>query len=70
MVKDSEDWIFQQHLKETLEKDHYFENGKKVFKESFHIKRGFCCGNGCRHCPYDPKAIKGNTNLKIGNPGE
>lgn len=25
------------------------------------IKRGYCCGNGCKNCPYDPKAIKGNT---------
>lgn len=44
---------------------HYFyeENGKKVMTEQYHIDRGYCCGNGCRHCPYYPKHNKGNTNL-------
>lgn len=26
--------------------------GYKVFTEVFHLKRGYCCKNGCRHCPY------------------
>ncbi|KAG5183321.1 hypothetical protein JKP88DRAFT_317124 [Tribonema minus] len=26
--------------------------GYTVFTELQHIKRGFCCGNGCRHCPF------------------
>ncbi|MCX8484902.1 MAG: DUF5522 domain-containing protein [Bacteroidia bacterium] len=41
------------------EKDHYFENGFLVFTRDYHLKRGFCCGNGCRHCPYTPKHRKG-----------
>ena len=24
----------------------------KVFTEHYHSKRGFCCNNSCRHCPY------------------
>jgi len=32
--------------------DYYIENGNYVFKEFFHLKRGYCCNNGCRHCPY------------------
>lgn len=32
--------------------DYYLENGNYVFKAWFHLKRGFCCTNGCRHCPY------------------
>ena len=24
----------------------------KVFTELAHLKRGRCCGNGCRHCPF------------------
>jgi hypothetical protein len=32
--------------------DYYIENGYRVFTEAYHQKRGFCCGNGCRHCPY------------------
>lgn len=42
----------------------YIENGLKVFTEEFHIERGYCCGSGCRHCPFEPKATKGNTKLK------
>lgn len=32
--------------------DFYRENGYMVFTAWFHLKRGECCGNGCRHCPY------------------
>ena len=35
--------------------DYYYENGKIVFKESYHLKRGFCCENKCRHCPYNKR---------------
>jgi hypothetical protein len=38
-----------------MEVDYYIENGKHVFTEQYHAKRGFCCGNKCRHCPYEPK---------------
>ncbi|HEY8936621.1 MAG TPA: DUF5522 domain-containing protein [Cyclobacteriaceae bacterium] len=30
----------------------YYENGLIVFTEAYHLKRGTCCGSGCRHCPY------------------
>jgi 2-iminoacetate synthase ThiH len=30
----------------------YFENGLMVFTEKYHLNRGYCCKNGCRHCPY------------------
>jgi hypothetical protein len=32
--------------------DYYIEAGRWVFTAAFHRKRGYCCGNGCRHCPY------------------
>jgi Family of unknown function (DUF5522) len=32
--------------------DYYFENGLMVLTAHFLLKRGYCCGNGCRHCPY------------------
>ncbi|MDZ4758110.1 MAG: DUF5522 domain-containing protein [Bacteroidota bacterium] len=36
--------------------DYYIDpNGNLVFTETYHLKRGYCCGNGCRHCPYDEK---------------
>ncbi len=37
--------------------DFYMENGLMVLTEAFHLKRGYCCQNGCRHCPY-PKEGK------------
>lgn len=30
----------------------YMENGFVVFTREFHLKRGYCCQSGCRHCPY------------------
>jgi len=27
--------------------------GRYVFTEYFLLHRGYCCGSGCRHCPYD-----------------
>jgi len=34
-------------------RDYYLdENGYVVFTEDFLLRRGYCCGNGCRHCPY------------------
>ncbi len=47
----------------TVDKGYYFENGFCVFTEAFLLKRGFCCGNGCRHCPYEPKHQTGNKNI-------
>lgn len=32
--------------------DFYWEDGRMVFTEQFHLRRGKCCGSGCRHCPY------------------
>lgn len=33
--------------------DYYYnEQGYKVFTENFHLKRGYCCKSGCKHCPY------------------
>lgn len=29
------------------------ENDKMVFTAGYHLKRGYCCSNGCRHCPYN-----------------
>ena len=32
---------------------YYNEDGYTVLTEKYHIQRGFCCGNGCLHCPYN-----------------
>ena len=34
--------------------DYYFEDGLMVLTAKFLLERGYCCGNGCRHCPYPP----------------
>ncbi|MDH4091849.1 MAG: DUF5522 domain-containing protein [Cyclobacteriaceae bacterium] len=30
----------------------YMENGLAVFTAAYHLQRGYCCENECRHCPY------------------
>ena len=37
---------------DELDIDYYFENNYKVFTAWSHLKRGSCCQNKCRHCPY------------------
>jgi len=33
--------------------DYYInKDGLFVFTKEYHLKRGYCCGNGCRHCPF------------------
>jgi hypothetical protein len=32
--------------------DYYFERGLMVFTARYHLRRGYCCDRGCRHCPY------------------
>ena len=41
-------------MSESLQEgaDYYFENGLMVFTREYHLKRGYCCQSGCRHCPY------------------
>jgi hypothetical protein len=34
------------------DEDFYMERGCLVFTANYHRKRGYCCGSGCRHCPY------------------
>ena len=41
--------------------DWYSDNGLLVYTAAYHLKRGHCCGSGCRHCPYEPKHVEGST---------
>jgi len=36
---------------------YYNEQGYIVLTAGFHLERGHCCGNGCRHCPYQYKNV-------------
>ncbi len=38
--------------------DYYFEGSNVVFTATYHLKRGYCCGSGCRHCPYGDAETK------------
>ncbi len=29
------------------------KNGYIVLTEKYHLEKGFCCGMGCLHCPYN-----------------
>lgn len=34
--------------------DYYYnEEGKMVLTAHYLLNRGYCCGNGCTHCPFD-----------------
>lgn len=65
-IVEGEDCLCEACLKEAIAKsdateesvkeaDYYIENGFYVFTRSYHLKRGWCCKNGCRHCPYGYK---------------
>lgn len=45
----------------SLESGDYYKTkeGYIVFTEQYHLKRGYCCQNGCKRCPYGFK--KKNT---------
>jgi hypothetical protein len=32
--------------------DYVVEGGLLVFTSHYLLKRGYCCQNGCRNCPY------------------
>lgn len=35
------------------EEDYYLSpEGYIIFTEKYHLKRAYCCKNGCKHCPY------------------
>lgn len=36
-----------------MDNDIFDQNG--ALSASFLLARGFCCGNGCRNCPYVPR---------------
>jgi hypothetical protein len=48
--------------------DYYFnEKGLITFTAKYLLDRGYCCGNGCKHCPYNYEAVPepGRTELLL-----
>ncbi len=43
---------------------YYSDEGYRVFTEKYLLKRGYCCENGCRHCPYGFDKTKGRRTKK------
>ena len=40
----------------TEGEDYYVEGDAVVFTAGYHLRRGYCCENDCRHCPYRNRA--------------
>ena len=32
-------------------------DGRIAFTAAYHLKRGYCCGSGCRYCPFDYERV-------------
>lgn len=42
----------------TPGEDYYVDaQGRYVFTATYLLKRGDCCGNACRHCPYGHRNV-------------
>jgi hypothetical protein len=52
--------------------DYYFnEHGLMVFTAAYHLKRGYCCKNKCKHCPWNyGKEILQNASKLTINPSD
>ena len=66
----NDDWITELYHKEERKvkfnkKDFYTnKEGIIVMTENYHIRRGSCCGSGCKHCPYWPPHKKMSNELR------
>ncbi len=50
---------FSKH-KDLAEDEYYYSpEGYIVFTEKYLLRRGYCCQNGCKHCPYGFDKNKG-----------
>lgn len=48
-----------------VQQDYYLENGLYVFTAAYHLRRGYCCGSRCRHCPYPPEIQTQTVQLRL-----
>ncbi len=47
-------------MKKQLDEDEDYtfnSDGLVVFTAEYLLQRGYCCGNGCKNCPYDYKNV-------------
>lgn len=47
-------------MQEMIEGIHYYINeaGLVVMTEKYLCDRGYCCGNGCLHCPFEYENVE------------
>jgi hypothetical protein len=46
--------------------DYYLDHGLMVLTARYHLRRGYCCDQGCRHCPYDKNSKRdGERNIDV-----
>ena len=47
-------------MKPLIEGEDFYwnEQGYMVLTANYLLERGFCCGNGCKHCPYHYEAVE------------
>ena len=68
-INASNDWVQQLYVREfgnkLLPSDYYYDNdGRMVMTESYHKRRGRCCGNGCLNCPCNPPHERGSEEIR------
>ncbi|MBL0343605.1 MAG: hypothetical protein IPP71_23765 [Bacteroidetes bacterium] len=52
---------------DKFDKEDYYlsDEGFIIFTEAYHLKRGYCCHNNCKHCPWkDKKPSPNDENVK------
>jgi hypothetical protein len=51
---------------DKFDKEDYYlsPEGYIIFTEAYHLKRGYCCNSGCKHCPWKDKKNKAASSLK------
>mgnify|MGYP006079411075 CR=1 FL=1 len=60
-----EDFSMFSRRKDMESSDYYLsDDGYIVFTEKYHLNRGYCCKNGCKHCPYGFNKDKPNLKKK------
>jgi Family of unknown function (DUF5522) len=54
-------------MKTLIKDEDYYvsERGQVIFTEVYHKKRGYCCGCGCKHCPYDYEGVEQSRRSKL-----
>jgi hypothetical protein len=43
---------FSKNNSSNEEHFYYSNDGYIIFTEKYHLKRGYCCKNNCKHCPF------------------